>query len=392
MAQLIDPETEQALWAESYERDLKNVLILQSEVARAIAGEVQVALTPEEANLLASARPVNPEAHDAYLKGSLHWKTLKREDLDTAERYFELALEKDPAYPSAYAGLAWVWACRQQTNSAPPHEAGPKGKAAALQAIALDDRSAEAYGALGVIKTWTEWDWDGAGQAWRTALELNPRYADAHAYYAHFLAITGRFDEAIPHSERAIELDPFNALFHALYAQVLYMERRYDDAIAAARIALSMQPDVGVARGAIQHSLIAKGMRDKHLAIQRERIARDPERVAAFERGYAEAGYEGAQNAIAEVLAARYEKSEGGTARGIRVYGPRNIALRYLDAGDYERSMNWLEKAFEARDPSLPYVGFHPFFDPLRPDPRFQDLLRRMNLPTPSMSDTDKQR
>jgi len=192
MAQLIDPETEQALWAENYEQDLENVLLLWSEVAQAIAGEVEVALTPEEANRLASARPVNPEAHDAYVKGSLYWKTLKREDLDTAQSYFDLAIEMDPSYASAYAGLAWVWACRQQFNFAPPHEAGPKGKAAALRAIALDDSSAEAHGALGVIRTWAEWDWDSAGQAWRRALELDPNAANTHAYYAHFLAIIGR--------------------------------------------------------------------------------------------------------------------------------------------------------------------------------------------------------
>ena len=114
MAQLIDPETEQALWAESYEQDLENVLLLRSEVAQAIAGEVQVALTPEDTKRLAGARPVNPEAHDAYLKGSYHWQKLTPEDLDTAERYFELALEKDPSYAPAYAGLSRVWAGRQQ--------------------------------------------------------------------------------------------------------------------------------------------------------------------------------------------------------------------------------------------------------------------------------------
>jgi hypothetical protein len=149
MAQLIDPETGQALWAESYEREFENVLVLQGELAQAIAGELEVALTPEETERLVSARPVNPEAHDAYLKGSYHRMTLTPGGLDTAQRYLELALEKDPSYAPAYAGLAWVWAFRQQGGYAPPHEAGPKGKAAALQAIALDDTSAEAHGAPG---------------------------------------------------------------------------------------------------------------------------------------------------------------------------------------------------------------------------------------------------
>jgi serine/threonine-protein kinase len=378
MAQLIDPATEQALWAESYQQDLENVLLLWSEVAQAIAGEVQAALTPEETKRLASARPVNPEAHDAYLKGSYHWKTLRREDLETAQRYFELALEKDPSYAPAYEGLAWVWACRQQMGYAPPHEAGPKGKEAALQAIALDDTSAEAHGALGVIKTWTDWDWDGAGQAWRRALELDPNFADAHAYFSHLLAITRRIDEAIPHSERAIELDPFNALFRGLYAMVLDGARRHDEAIAAARSALSMQPNLRPARYALEYSFACSDMRDEHLAFQREWFTGDPELVAALEEGFAEAGYEGAQRRVADFLVERREKSGRVVGPG---YGPMAIAPIYLYAGDYERAIDWLETAYEIHGANVPYISFQPLWDPLRSDPRFQDLLRRMNLP-----------
>jgi adenylate cyclase len=223
-----------------------------------------------------------------------------------------------------------------------------------------------------MVRTWTDWDWAGAEQEWQRALELDPNAANAHAYYAHFLAIVGRTDEAIPHSERALELDPFNALFHGLYAVALHFDRRDDDAMAAARTALAMQPGQGVARYALQRVFIAKGMRDEQLDHQRERIAHDPKRVAAFEQGLAEAGYEGAQRGIADVLAARYEKS-------IRV-GAGGIAFRYFDAGDYDRAIDWLEKAYEEHDPNLPYLG-DPLYDPLRSDPRFQALLRRMNLP-----------
>jgi tetratricopeptide (TPR) repeat protein len=394
MAQLIDPETEQALWAESYERGLENVLLLQSEVAQAIAGEVRVTLTPEETDRFASARSINPEAHDAYLKGSYHWKKGTPEDLETAQRYFELALEKDPDYAPAYEGLAWVWTARQQGGITPPQEAGTKAKEAALQAIELDDASAGAHEALAVVRTWTDWDWVGAEPEWRRALELDPNAANAHAFYANYLAILGRTDEAVPRSERAIELDPFNAMFHGLYSMVLYFDRRYDDALAAARTALGMQPDVSAAYDTLQWAFISKGMRDEQLAHQRERIALDPERVAAFEKGLAEGGYEGAQNAIADLLAARYEKAGGIPDPGVRtVYLPWAIALRYLDAGDYERTLDWLETAFEVRDPNLLYLGVSPLWDPLRSDPRFQNLLLRMNLPTTSAgSDPDQQR
>jgi TolB-like protein/Tfp pilus assembly protein PilF len=395
LAQLVDPKTGQALWAESYERALENVLALQGEVARAIAGQLRVALTPEETRRLAGARPVNREAYDAYLKGSFHWKTLHPDEVETARRYFERALEADPDYAPAYAGLAWVWAVRQQMQITHPREAGPKARAAAQRAVELDDGSARAHEALALVRTWTDWDWAGAEEEWRRALELDPKAANTHAYYAHLLAITGRAAEAVPHSERALELDPFNALFHGLYAIVLYADRRYDDAMAAARTALEMQPSLGMARGTLQDALFSKGMRDELLAIQRERAARDPERLAAFEQGLAEAGDSGAHRGVADLLAARYEKSGGmpdpgdrtsaASWRG-RVFMPTFIAQQYIYAGDHDKAIEWLDEAYENHDPSLPYIGTLPLYDPLRSNPRFQDLLRRMNLPTTSAS------
>jgi TolB-like protein/tetratricopeptide (TPR) repeat protein len=379
MAQLIDPRTEQALWAESYERDLENVLVLQGEVARAIAGEVVGTLTPEEAGRLAAARPVNPEAHDFYLKGSFHWKRGAAEDFDTAQRYFELALEKDPSYAPAYEGLAWVWTFRRQVGLVPPDEAGAKAKAAALQAVALDDSSAGAHEALAVVRSWIEWDWEGAEPEWRRALELDPKAANTHAYFAQFLATVGRTEEAVSHSERAIELDPFNALFHGLHSMVLYFDRRYDDAIVAARNGLAIRPDEVRAHATLGFAFLAKGMRDEHLAHHREWVARDPVFAAVFEQGLAEAGYEGAHRGIADLLAARWEESGGVPGPGI--FGPAIIAWWYLFAGDHDRAMDWLERGFEAHDPGMPYVAVDPLNDPLRPDPRFQDLLRRMNMP-----------
>jgi tetratricopeptide (TPR) repeat protein len=258
----------------------------------------------------------------------------------------------------------------------PPQEAVPKEKALAQQAVALDDLSSIAHHRLAGIKTWTDWDWADAEPEWRRALELDPNASVTHAYFAHFLAITGRIDEAVPHSERAIELDPFNALYHALYAIVLCGARRYDDAMAEARTAMTMQPDVRVAPTALECALVCKGMRDEHLAFQRERIANDPERLAALDEGFAEAGYEGAMRRVADLLVAWYEESGGLTGPS----RPYVIAHWYLWTGDYSSSIDWLEKAFELRDRNLPYL-FKPVYDPLRSDPRFQDLLRRMNLP-----------
>jgi TolB-like protein/Tfp pilus assembly protein PilF len=381
-AELVHVTDQAQLWAETYERELSGLLALQSEVAGAVARALALKLLPAEQARAASARPVSPEAYDAYLKGSYHWKKLTPADADTAERYFELALAKDPSYAPAYEGLAWVWAIRQQMGMTSPQVAGPKAKAAALKALELDDDYAGAHEALALVRTWTDWDWAGAEPEWRRALELNPNGANAHAYYAHFLAITGRGDEAVRHSKRALELDPFNALFHGMYAMVLNFQRRPDEAMTAARAALAIDPDDGLALSALQRAFIVKGMHDEQLAQQRQRIAKDPGRVAAFERGLAAGGYEGAQRAIADLLAARYEKAGGVPNPGTsRVYLPCSIAVRYIDAGDYSRAIEWLEEAYEVRDPNLPYNIGDPFSDPLRSDPRFQALARRMGLP-----------
>jgi serine/threonine protein kinase/Tfp pilus assembly protein PilF len=403
MAQLIDPETEQALWAESYERNLENVLLLQSEVAQTIAGEVQVALTPEDTKRLATARPVDPEAHDAYLKGTFHWQKTNPEELDTAQRYFELALEKDPGYAAAYAGLSRVWTVRNQMGITPPHEAASKARAAALRALELDDGSAGAHMALAIVKRQTDWDWAGAEQEYRRALELDPNSANTHASDATLLAITGRIEEAVLHSKRALELDPFNAMLHMQHTWVVYFDRRYDDAIAAARTTLEIQPSMAGGLQALQWAFCSKGMRDELLEIQRERAANDPERLAAFERGLAEGGDRGAHRAVADLVAARYEAAGGIPDPGARTSGPVSwrgrvfnpffVSQQYIYAGDYEKAMDWLERAFEARDPGLPYAGISPLYDPLRSDPRFQDLLRRLNLPMARAgSDPNEQR
>jgi eukaryotic-like serine/threonine-protein kinase len=380
-AELIQVRDQTQLWADVYEREISGILALQGDVAQKVAAALALKLLPAEQARLAKARAVNPEAYEAYLKGSYHWKKLTPADVDTAQRYFELALAKDPSYAPAYEGLSTVWTVRQQVGVTAPHEAGPKAKEAALRAIALDDGSAEAHTALAMVKTWTEWDWAGAEPEWRRALELDPNAANTHAYFAWFLAINGRMDEAVRHSEQALELDPFNALFHALHAKTLYFDRRYDQALSAAQTALAMQPEEQIARTVLQYVLIAKGMRDELLANQRERIARDPERVAAFEQGLAESGYEGVQRRIADLLAARYQNSGGVPDPGVvRVYMPCAIATRYLDAGDHERAIDWLETGFEIRDPHMTDIG-QPLYDPLRRDPRFQRLLGRMNLP-----------
>jgi len=372
--QLIDATTENHLWANSFERDLTDILALQSDVARAVAKEVSLALTPEDKARLATAGTVNPEAHDAYLKGTYHWQKVTPSDLDTAERYFELALEKDPSYAPAFRGLAFVWVFRQQMGLVPPHEAGPKAEAAALQSIALDNESAGAHVVLAAIKMWIDWDWTGTEVESQRALELNPNSATALATYSQYSAIVGRVDEALSHSERALELDPVNAFFHALHAAVLCFDRRYEDALAAANTALEMEPENPIAH---YYALLAASKTGQHseafAALKKflNLTYAEPADEKALEQAWAEDGFTGAMRQAATIMATRYS-----TSRAI----PADTAIFYAMAQEYDEALEWLERAYEIRDPNMPYITL-PVFDPLRSDPRFQDLLRRMNLP-----------
>jgi serine/threonine-protein kinase len=375
--QLIDvlPE-ERNLWAQTYDRAMTDVLAIYGEMARAIVGEIQVKLTAEEETRLASARQVNPEAYEAYLRGSYQWmKFVTSGDLDIAEKYFDLALEKDPSYAPAYAGRAWVWLVRNQWGWSPQEEAGPEAKAAALRAIELDENSAGAHEALALVRTFIDWDWNGAWEPWRRSLELNPNVASAQAVYAHFLMIMGHGEEALIHSERAVVLDPFNPLVRGFHSFVLYSRRRYDEAIAAAREALRFQPDFPIATNALWWIMHEKKGMEREALEAAKAFARvtynDPRIEAALDEGYAQGGYAEAMKRGAEALIARLPET---------FCLPSDIAMVYTMAGEKNKALDWLEKGLEIHDPVLPYLGY-PCFDDIRPDPRFQDLLRRIGLP-----------
>ncbi len=369
---LIDAAAEKQLWSQTYQRDLSNLLVFQSELAQAIAREIEVAVTPEESRLLASARPVNPEAHEAHLKGVFHWQKLTPPDLEAALAYFELALEKDPNYAPAYVGIARVWSGRNQMGYVPPSEAVPKMKAAVLKALELDESLAEAQNGLAILKTWGEWDWPSAERAFERAIELNPNYAEARAYYSHFLNIMGHPEEALAQIERALELDPFNALYQALYGADLLFVRRYDDAIAQLRKARRLTPGSPMVHTGLHSAFYLKGMYEEAFEEKRAWFAAagDREVEAALARGYADAGYPGAMTLAADMLAARSNYNK-----------PMDIAALYVSAGKKDQSLDWLEKAFEAHDPNIPYLSVIPHFDGLRDDPRYEELLRRMNVP-----------
>jgi len=371
-AQLIQASTDHPLWSESYQRDLHSVVALQGEIATVIADRVRAAVTPTERARLASARPVNPVAYEAYLKGMQSSYRLTPQDIDTALEYFELALKKDPNYAPAYAGVSFVWIDRQQAGYTAPREAGPKAKAAALKALELDSTLGEGHAALAAVNYLYEWNWAGAEAEFKRAIELNPNFPDVRSLFSHYLMIMKRPEEAMAEIHRALQLDPLNELVHIHHAFLLESAGRYDEAIVQWRNMLRTSPQNPVPHCRLSYDLSRKAKYGESLAEMKAYYAGDREMEEALTQEYAQSGYRSAMRRAAELLA----------ARGRMSYTlPADVAMLYAMAGEKVQALDWLEKAFEARDPNMPYLNLYPEFETLRSDPRFQDLLRRMNLP-----------
>ena len=371
-AQLINAATDTHLWAETYERDLRDVLVLQSEVASTVAREIRVAITPEETKHLGSAHPVNPDAYEAYLKGRFHWYKLSKEELDNAERYFQLALDKDPNYALAYVGLADVWAARGDAGFLPSQETVQTAKGAVTKALELDDTLADAHVTLANLRIF-ERDWPAAEKEFQRAIELNPSHANAHFMYADYLISRRRNNEWEREIHRALELDPMSYFFECFYGWHLVYLGRYDEAILQIQKVLATQPDYSSAHLGLWGAYYKKGM-EKEAVQEAEQFfgaLGDQEVVRALQEGFREAGYRRAMKRAADTLA----------ARSGRVHVPSvRIARLYAHAGENERTLYWLEKADAATESPLVHLGVARDWDGLRSDPRFQDLLHRMGL------------
>ncbi len=370
-ARLIHAETDAQIWSGSYERSLKDVLFLQSEVAQAIAREIRIAVTPSEAKRLASARPVDPEAYEAYLKGRHLYYRLSEEHFDRAEGYFRLAIEKGPDSALPWAGLAALWSSRTDTGLLPPEEAIPKAKAAAARALERDEGLAEVHVMLGNLRFTAEWDWSGAEAAFRRGLELNPNSAEGHLFYSDLLISVGRSEEALAEFRRALELDPLSFFFHCFWGWHLVYLRRTDEALAQLEKALQMEPGFASVHLGLWGAWFQKGDLVRACASARRffELLGDPEVVEALSSA---SGYEAAMAAAARILE---ERSVTTHVPGFR------IARLWVHAGNAEKALDWLEKDFERHENPLVhlYVGWD--WDRLRNDPRFRSLLRRMNLP-----------
>jgi TolB-like protein/Tfp pilus assembly protein PilF len=373
-AQLIQVSDQSHLWAECYERDEDDILLVQSEIARGIAKEIHLAVTPKETVRLAQPKRVNSEAYEAYLKGRFHWYKLSRAHLDVAFDYFQLALEKDPNYALAHAGIAYVWLSRGDCGVEPPRQALPKAKAAIMKGLELDDTEAEVHEILAGVVLHSDWDWVTAEREYQRAIALDLNRADGHFMYADFLVSIGRPREALAEMARALELDPLNFLIRCFHGWHLVYMRRYDEAIVQLRETLRTEPDYPAVHLGLWGAFYQKRMYDDAIAEARMffDLLGDHQLAETLRCGYPEAGYTATMHAAAETLAKRSEQTHVPAVR---------IARLYAHAGDVDRALGWLEEAYEAREAPLVHLRVAWDWDNLRAQPRFRDLVRRMNFP-----------
>jgi tetratricopeptide (TPR) repeat protein len=345
---------------------------LQSEVARAIAREIKIKLTPQEQARLARPRPVNTEAYQLYLRGRYHWNKRTQEGFQKGLDYFQQALERDPAYPLAYAGLADTYSLLANYFFLPPQEAFPRAKAAATKALEIDDTLAEAHASLAFARHHYDWDWSGAETEYRQALELNPSYATAHQWYAEYLTTVGRKEEAIAEIRRAQELDPLSLVIDANVGRLLYYTRQYDRAIEELQNTLRLAPNYFWAHVFLGMAFEQKGMYAEAIAeFQKVAALSGGEPNVPLAHTYAASGRTDDARKMLDALQQRYgEDVESYFLGGI------HAAL-----GEKDEAFAWLEKAYDEHSFFLVFLPADPWFDPLRDDPRFQDLLRRLNFP-----------
>ena len=373
-AQLIEASTDKHLWSQSYEGELRDTLALQNRVARTIADQIRINLTPQEQAALKNVKVVNPEAYESYLKGRYFWNKRTANGLKVALAYFNQAIEEDPKYAQAYSGLADTYALLGdwEYGVLAPKEAYPRAKAAASKALELDDTLSEAHASLASLGMF-DWDWQSAGKEFRRAIELNPGYATAHQWYAWNLNLLGRQSDAIAEMRKAESLDPLSLIISADMADVLFVARLYDESIQQSRKTLEMDPNFAVARFELGQVYLEKHMHNEAVAQLQKAVQLsegNPTFIANLARAYFASGKRSEAVKLLSDLKKRSNPSYSNASE---------IAVIYASLGDTDQAMNWLEKAYAER--FNPGVLLRPGFDPLRSDSRFQNLVHRIGLP-----------
>jgi TolB-like protein/Tfp pilus assembly protein PilF len=369
-AQLINAKTDDHIWAHKYVRDLTSVLALQGEVAQAIADEISIKMTPQEQARLARARPVNSEAQDLYLQGR---HLLNEGDPQKAIGYLQEAIDKDPNYASAHAALAESYGRTGEAGWLPYAEAFPREKTEAIKAIELDDALPEGHAELANAVMNLSWDWTTSGKELRRALEFNPNSASVHATYAFYLERIGRLPEAIAEANRALQLDPVSSHSFITAGIVYYFAHQYDLALAQLRRASALEPNPPAFLFPFPLGVIyaETGMYGDAVG-EFQKLGDKPHALGHMGNVYARMGR------LTEAQGTISKLEEHVRKSGIGRY---EIALVYAGLGEKDEAFTWLEKSYDARDKGLTYLKIDPCLDPLRSDPRFDGLVRRVGLP-----------
>jgi TolB-like protein/DNA-binding winged helix-turn-helix (wHTH) protein/Flp pilus assembly protein TadD len=372
--QLIQAPADRHLWAQSYEGDVRQTLALQRQVARAIAEEIHIELTSHERDVLKNVKAVNPDAYEAYLKGRYFWNKRTADGMKKAIDYFNQAIEKDPNYAQAYAGLtdSYALAGDWKYGVLAPKEAYPKAKAAAIRAIALDSTLGEAHISLAFCLDGFDWDFASAGREFTQGIELSPGYATGYDWYGWHLAALGRNDEAVAEVKKAASLDPLSLIISSDLAEELLVAHRYEEATEQAQKTINMDSFFAPAHYVLGQVFVQKRMYQEAVAELQKAIELS-EGSTAFTANLAYAyAASGRRNEAVKILNDLKNRSQNGFSNA------PEIALVYVGLDQKDQAMAWLEEAFEER--FSPWVLMRPAFDPLRSDPRFQDLLHRIGL------------
>jgi serine/threonine-protein kinase len=370
-AELIEASTDRHLWAKSYERDLRDILTVQSAVAKAIADEVQIKLTPQEQARLAKSRQVNPEALEAYLAGRFYWNKRTAEGLEKSIAYFQRAITKDPNYALAYAGLAVSYHVLSELSVVPVEEAFPKARSAALKALEIDDSLGEAHSALANVKEDYDWDWKGAEEEYKRALELNPGQVLAHVSYSNLLFELGRLPEALSEARVAQQLDPLSAIANDNLSAVLYYSGQYDQAAEQCRKTLDIDPLSPQAHRHLGQVYVQKqfyGEAVSELKKAMELSHGSTEALAELGYVFAVSGKkDDARHVLLELKSATHAS-------------PYRLAIVYAGLAEKENALEALNEAVRRRSPGVVHLKVSPVFQDLRSDERFQELLIYMGL------------
>ncbi|MEO1034848.1 MAG: hypothetical protein AAFX44_04720 [Pseudomonadota bacterium] len=371
---LHDAKLDEQVWAETFEDELENVLLLQARVAQDIANQVRVQLGPDERAQFAAARPVDPEAYLAFLRGVFHVERFNPDDMRIAATHFQRAVDIDPESALGYWGLGKLCAFQAQAGMLSPAEAKTQCFPPVYRALELDPLLPEAHMGLAAMTTWQSFDWESARPHWERALELNPSYAEAHMFYSHYLGIVGELEKSTYHIEQAVALDPLNPFVVGLHSIQLVMRDEFEEAIAVAEQSLQMAP--GAAFGYITLTLANDTLDNEQAAIAAHAdffrfIGGQPQAADLLESVYAEQGYAAANLALGEQLAAVAQST---------YVKPMLIGSLYEAAGRHDTAIDWYVRAYEQGDPDAPYLGVNIKDPEVRGNPRFQELLVRMDL------------